>query len=545
MIASAQRKPMHPHRPIIPVAALLLTAGQLVVAQGVRVGSSVRACVSAEVLERPLPLRDGIGKAHEEVTSSSSDAQAWYDQGLAYLHSYVWVEAARSFHQALRLDPNLALGYLGLSYALDELGERESARRASQQALALSGNVTEREKIRINLRAAQLAASAGYPKDLDRALSRYSDDVELLLLRGQAEEQAHDAPGMGASEGSVTFYEHALARQPHYFATHHYLTHALENSGQMDRALEHAAEYARLAPAVPHAHHMHGHVLQRVNRVQEAIDEFRHADELALAYFRTGDIAPECDWQYHHNLDLLGSSYEYAGQMRLAEGVLRRSFELPSIQLSQELNEAAWPSFLLWEDRAAPALSAARALIARSEPAVRALGRLVASRVLMRMHRMDDATAEGDQAVQEMRASPIGGVLLPELQLVQGEFLLRNGQAEGGSAALREGVTKLRADPAPDRWMQSLLRLDAVCRLARELDEWTLAAEITREMQKHDPAYPGTHYALARVAEQEGNTTTALDEYAAAVKGWGAGDPDFTSLTDARRRLAALQRSPN
>src|SRR4026207_409402 len=58
-----------------------------------------------EIASRPVPLRTGIGSAHDAVGTTSKEAQAFYDQGLAYLHSYVWLEAARSFNQALRLPP--------------------------------------------------------------------------------------------------------------------------------------------------------------------------------------------------------------------------------------------------------------------------------------------------------------------------------------------------------------------------------------------------------------------------------------------------------
>jgi hypothetical protein len=78
-------------------------------------GMGQHSPLPAELLERPLPLRHGIGPAHEAVTTSSADAQAFYGQGLVYLHSYVWIEAARSFHHALRLDPKLAMAQLGLS----------------------------------------------------------------------------------------------------------------------------------------------------------------------------------------------------------------------------------------------------------------------------------------------------------------------------------------------------------------------------------------------------------------------------------------------
>ena len=54
---------------------------------------------------RKFRSANGIGNSHEAVTTTSKEAQAFYDQGLNYLESYVWIEASRSFHQALRLDP--------------------------------------------------------------------------------------------------------------------------------------------------------------------------------------------------------------------------------------------------------------------------------------------------------------------------------------------------------------------------------------------------------------------------------------------------------
>src|SRR5580704_5120248 len=73
--------------------------------------------VPREFLERPVTLRSGIGSIREQISTSSEQARQFYNQGLAYLQSYVWLEAARSFHQSLRFDPNLAMAYLGLSYA--------------------------------------------------------------------------------------------------------------------------------------------------------------------------------------------------------------------------------------------------------------------------------------------------------------------------------------------------------------------------------------------------------------------------------------------
>src|SRR5215831_14469682 len=96
----------------------------------------VMPALPRELIERPLPIRTGIGTAHDAVSTRDPQAQAYYDQGLAYLHSYVWIEAARSFHQALRLDSTLAMADVGLSYAYVELSAPAEAKASLDRARA-------------------------------------------------------------------------------------------------------------------------------------------------------------------------------------------------------------------------------------------------------------------------------------------------------------------------------------------------------------------------------------------------------------------------
>src|SRR4030095_4669810 len=114
--------------------------------------------VPRAILERPVPLRKGTGTVHEAVTTSSKEAQAFYDQGLAYLHSYVWVEAARSFNQALRHDPKLAMAYVGLRRAYSGLDDPKAARESLAKAQSLAAGSSPREQRRIAIRAKQIQA---------------------------------------------------------------------------------------------------------------------------------------------------------------------------------------------------------------------------------------------------------------------------------------------------------------------------------------------------------------------------------------------------
>src|SRR5262245_49641272 len=70
-----------------------------------------------QLMVKPVSLGPASGKLHQVVSAKVPEAQAYYDQGIAWLASYTWVEAARSFEEAIRLDPQLAMAYMGLAKA--------------------------------------------------------------------------------------------------------------------------------------------------------------------------------------------------------------------------------------------------------------------------------------------------------------------------------------------------------------------------------------------------------------------------------------------
>src|ERR1700676_67893 len=100
---------------ILILAILAAIAGPFAGAQEAEHTAHAAGPVPREILDRPVPLRSGIGTVHQKISTSSPEAQSFYDQGLAYVHSFVWIEAIRSFHQALRAEPKLAMAYLGLA----------------------------------------------------------------------------------------------------------------------------------------------------------------------------------------------------------------------------------------------------------------------------------------------------------------------------------------------------------------------------------------------------------------------------------------------
>jgi len=496
--------------------------------------------VPQELLERPVTVHAGIGVSHDTVTTASADAQAFFDQGLSYLHSFVWIEAARSFHQALRIDPGLALADVGLSYAYIELNLTADARRAIERARAMAPKVSDHERRHIEARALQMAAEDApgdasklppYRAALDAALVAFPSDVELLLKRGMAASPDPADRGQGSVAASIPFYERALKVAPDHFAARHYLAHAAENGGRMAEALAHAAAYAAQASAIPHARHMHGHELRRTGRPADAIAEFEAADRLQRAYFSSEKIPAEFDWHHQHNLDLLAASYQYVGQVRKAEPLLKQSFALSSNLLVQAVNKREWPMFLLARNRPEEALAAARILVAHPNLVVQATGHIEAGFALLATKRPGDAAAASNAALKALRSAQGGqGLAAIALEQLQGEFLLRTAQREKGRQVMERAAQKWRSLPGPDAWSQSTFRLEAMARAARDVGDWTFAGRMAQLLLEHDPAYAGTHYALALVAEHDGNAATAKREFGLALKGWASADKDLAEL---------------
>jgi tetratricopeptide (TPR) repeat protein len=495
--------------------------------------------VPDELLNRPVVLQRGIGRAHDAVSTTSKDAQAFYDQGLAYLHSYVWIEAARSFNQALRADSKLAIAHAALSIALTELNQPANAKAALERAQALSAAASPHDRVHIEARALQAAAEssgesarlAAYRNALDAALTKFPGDAELWLLRGTAQSSDPADRGQGSAAASIPFYEKVLALAPGHFAAHHYLTHAYENIGRNADAVQHGAAYATAAPQVPHALHMHGHVLRKVGRMMEAVAAFEAAARAHADYAARERLAPGFDWHYEHNLDLLASSYRYHGRMRDAERLLKEAFALPSTLAVQMFNKRSWPEFLVARGRPQEALAAARVLAANPAPLIQATGHIAAGRALLAAGDYKAAADEANAALKALRAATAGqGLVAPALEVLHGEFFLRTGQREKGRAMLDEVIRRMRESQAADNWAQTLFTIEAIAAAARAAGDWEFAGFAARQLAAQDAAYGGSHYALGLVAEHNGDIRTAQSEFALAAEYWAAADADLPEL---------------
>ncbi len=291
----------------------------------------------------PAPrLMSGLGNVHHPVSTKNKQAQDFFDQGLKLVYGFNHDEARRSFQEAARLDPKLAMAWwgaaltLGPNYNLPVDQENEKAGyEAVQRALSLAGNASEPERAYINALVVRYTndpkadlhqldrnyadamgkLSARYPDDLDAA-TLYAESVMNLNPWKLWTPEGKAAPG---TDQIVAVLESVLRRDPNHLGANHYYIHAMEASPNPERALASAARLAQLAPAAGHLVHMPAHIYSRTGdhvAAAKANESAAAADQKFLA--QTHEPGIYSLMYYSHNLHFLAFDGCMSGNFKQA-----------------------------------------------------------------------------------------------------------------------------------------------------------------------------------------------------------------------------------
>jgi len=470
--------------------------------------------VTRAVIERPIALTDAAGRMHQEVTTASPKAQAYYDQGIAFLASYAFVDAGRSFHEALRRDPELAMAHLMLAKTYVNVDAIDDARRhlARATALVAAGGPTEKEAAWIALGVQQRAAVEApdaeqatkhwaYKAAIEALIARDPADAHAWVLRGNAEEHGAWGRGQYGHVASIAFYESALRRDPHHLGAYHFLTHSYENVGRYAEAAAHAQVYAEAAHGVPHAQHMYGHVLPRLGRWEEALVQFEKADRLERAAYAALDVAPEEDWHHHHNLHLLGLIHLRLGHEADAARLFREAYGLDTRGQFGGGSAAPWIEYLLLRGRFDEALAAAREAEARTAVMAGLVGAALGGQALVALGRTDEAKQALERAKDRYEAllaasadtyyEPFAPRYAgPFIKTLEMEIELRGPNAAEAEAQMLAMADEVARDPRIDAWAAGLFHLQRLAADARRAGKPDLAAALLARVRAIDPTFP-------------------------------------------------------
>jgi tetratricopeptide (TPR) repeat protein len=283
------------------------------------------------------PRLQNLGRHTFPVTTRSKQAQLFVNQGVNLAYGFNHAESGRSFREAARLDPRLAMAYWGQALVLGPNinatmapEEEPKAYELAQKALALKAGASARERAYIEALAQRYSGKAEDRAARDRAYAdamrgvarRFPNDLDAASLFAEAlmdlRPWAYWAPDGTPYPGTpeiVLALEGVMARNPnHPLATHLYI-HAVESTRNPEKAEAAADRLLKLMPGAGHMVHMPGHIYMRVGRYADASaanEQAILADEDYITQCRAQGMYPM--GYYPHNIHFLWSSATMEGR---------------------------------------------------------------------------------------------------------------------------------------------------------------------------------------------------------------------------------------
>jgi tetratricopeptide (TPR) repeat protein len=278
-------------------------------------------------------LIPGLGHHHHLISTTSPEAQAFFDQGLTLVFAFNHEEAARSFQRASELDPHSAMAFWGIALALGpcinldvDPPHEKAAYDAVQKALSLAQGAKESERDYIQALTKRYSPDpnvdlrkldAEYANAMRELSKHYPDDLDAATLYAESLMDLHPWKLWGLdgrpTEGTleiVAVLESVLLRNPYHLGANHYYIHATEASPHPEWALASAGRLESLAPAAGHLVHMPAHTYFRVGDYSASARSNAIAAETDRVYLRdTGTTGSMYDILYYaHNLQFLAAA---------------------------------------------------------------------------------------------------------------------------------------------------------------------------------------------------------------------------------------------
>ncbi len=484
---------------------------------------------------KPVALMPGLGSLHHPVSTTSSDAQQFFDQGLRLVYAFNHEEAARSFQHAAELDPRLAMAWWGVAlavgpnYNLAVDPEREkAAAEAIVKARALDSPAPQIEKDYIEAMAKRFSAdpqpdyhqldmdysramgalARKYPDDLDAA-TLYADS--LMNLRPWKLWNADGTPADGTGEIVATL-ESVLRRDPNHIGAEHLYIHAVEASPHPERALPYADRVASLAPSAGHLVHMPAHIYERTGNYDGAREHNLAAAKADEDYAAaTGAQGMYMMMYYSHNLHFGAIAASMQGHCadatrqadKLADNLRPAVKEMPMLEAFVTVQLAVAARCARWDDLLATQEPAAHT------PVLKAFWLYTRGMALAARGKTVEAESAEKQLAAIEKAAPAGEIFMPPVEnrsaqifhiadrVLAARVAAAKGDRQQAIASLRDAVAtqdQLLYDEPSDWYYPVRESLGGMLLQAGDVKE---AEQVFRDDLARNPRNPRSLFGLA------------------------------------------------
>lgn len=328
------------------------------------------------------PRLMNVGTHVFPVTTKNKQAQSFINQGVNLAYGFNHAEAARSFAEAARLDPNCAMAYWGHALVLGpninvpmNPEDEPKAYELVQKAVSLKAKASPRERDWIDALAKRYtgkaddrkAADAAYADAMRALAKKYPDDLDAATMFAEAMMDlspwgywTRDSQPRPGTDEVIAALERVMQRNPKHPGALHYWIHLWEPTKNPEKAEKAADVLLPLAPAAGHLVHMPAHIYQRVGRYQDVVKSNQMAvaaDEDYIAQCRAQGVYPLA--YYPHNIHFIWFGANMSGQSKLAiesgkktsESVPHAALQnLPFLQGFTVVHEYALVRFGQWDE---------------------------------------------------------------------------------------------------------------------------------------------------------------------------------------------------
>lgn len=300
--------------------------------------SALALATAAAAQDAPHDHGPRLGKVSFE-TSCNAEADAAFERGLGWLHSFEYAEAERTFALAAEADPSCGIAHWGVAmsyyhplWAPPSAAELEKgraalaaarsagARSAREQAYVAALETFYGDSERLDHKTRALAYSAAM-KEMHAAYPWDHEAAVFYALSLVAAGAMDKDPAFAKENEAGAILNRVLAAEPDHPGVTHYLIHSFDYPALAELALPAARRYAGIAPASPHAQHMPSHIFIRLGHWDEAIAS-NLASESASRAFAKAQGLPDSSSERLHAMDYLAYAYLQTGQDEEAERVL-------------------------------------------------------------------------------------------------------------------------------------------------------------------------------------------------------------------------------
>lgn len=288
------------------------------------------------------PLLKNIGDYSVPVTTNSTYAQQFFNQGIIMANNFNHAEAERSFREAVRLDSTFAMGWWGIAYVLGpnfnsaaNMGTVQEIRNAVAKAVDLMDHATDWEQalikaVQVKFPMDTIATDGeGFAAAMKNAFEQFPDNSFVATLYAEAVMNLHPWDFYAGKGGAprewtpeiVSLLEKVISIDPKNPLANHIYLHATEASADLSKALISAERLKTLVPAAGHLVHMPSHIYINTGDYHEG----SLANEAAVLADST--YVAECQAQGYYPQMYYTHNYHFLAATAAFEGRAARSLE--------------------------------------------------------------------------------------------------------------------------------------------------------------------------------------------------------------------------